>query len=168
MYDHIVGEVRLVQPAQVVLRAGGVGYVLQVPMGVSATLSNGQEACLFTILHVTDGNPTLLGFTNREDRDFARLLMSVSGVGPAMALAIQSTYTMEHYNIVADWHEREVGTVETRRSSSLPCTRCMMRPSWGRRRSAIFKLAIILIRLITAAVELAGGDSVSCSTPSIR
>lgn len=95
MYDHIVGEVRLVQPAQVVLRAGGVGYSLQVPMGVSATVSEGSAACLYTILHVTDGNPTLLGFSSSGDRDFARLLMSVSGVGPAMALAILSTYTME-------------------------------------------------------------------------
>ena len=95
MYDHITGEVRLVQPAQVVLRAAGVGYALHVPMGVSATLSEGADACLYTILHVSDGNPTLLGFSSRQDRDFARLLMSVSGVGPAMALAILSTYTME-------------------------------------------------------------------------
>ncbi len=61
-----------------------------------------------------------------------------------------------------------VGTVLTRRSSSLPCTRSMMRPSCGRRRSAMFSRAMILMRLITAAVRLAGGLSPSISTPSTR
>ncbi len=95
MYDHIAGKVLSVQPALVVLRASGVGYRLQVPMGVSTSLTEGTEACLYTILHVADGNPSLLGFHQRGDRDFARVLMSVSGVGPAMGLAILSTYTIE-------------------------------------------------------------------------
>jgi holliday junction DNA helicase RuvA len=95
VYDHIQGEVVTVQAARVVLRANGVGYELQVPMGVSSTLATGAQHCLFTILHVTDGNPTLLGFGDQRERDFARMLMSVSGVGPSMSLAILSTYTVE-------------------------------------------------------------------------
>jgi hypothetical protein len=80
---------------------------------------------------------------------------------------------IEHHRFaVEDTHDHRfavlVGTVLTRRSSSLPCTRSMMRPSCGRRRSAMLSLAMILTREITAAVELAGGDSTSCSTPSMR
>ena len=92
MYDHILGEVTAVHPAQVVLRCAGVGFDLKVPMGVSSALREGATACLYTILHVTDGNPTLLGFADRSEREFARLLMGVSGVGPAMSLAILSSY----------------------------------------------------------------------------
>ena len=61
-----------------------------------------------------------------------------------------------------------VGTVDTRRSISLPCTRSRMRPSCGSRRSAMSRLAMILIREITGADSRFGGDSTSCSTPSIR
>ena len=61
-----------------------------------------------------------------------------------------------------------VGTVLTRRSSSLPCTRSMIRPSCGRRRSAMLSLAMIFTREMTAAVRLAGGLSPSSSTPSMR
>jgi hypothetical protein len=43
-----------------------------------------------------------------------------------------------------------------------------MRPSWGRRRSAMLSRAMILMREITAAVERAGGASTSCNTPSMR
>ena len=95
MYDHILGEVVETKPARVVLRTAGVGYELKVPMGVSSGLQPGETACLYTILHVTDGNPTLLGFSDKEEREFARMILSVSGVGPAMSLAILSTYTAE-------------------------------------------------------------------------
>ncbi|CAM5636828.1 hypothetical protein RLIN73S_02508 [Rhodanobacter lindaniclasticus] len=61
-----------------------------------------------------------------------------------------------------------VGTVDTRRSSSLPCTRSWMRPSCGSRRSAMFSRAMIFTREITAAVDDDGGASTSCSTPSMR
>ena len=74
MYDHIQGEVTDVVAARVVLRAAGVGYELKVPTGVSASLKRGPVALLYTILHVTDGNPTLLGFSSREDREFARMI----------------------------------------------------------------------------------------------
>jgi len=93
MYDHIVGEVIEKHPARVVIRAGGVGYELEVPTGTSASVGVGEQAGLYTILHVVDGHPTLLGFTARADRDLARRLLGVAGVGKAMSLAILSTYT---------------------------------------------------------------------------
>ncbi len=92
MYDHILGECTDKLPARVVLRAGGIGYELKVPVNTSAQLKLGETAQLFTILHVVDGTPTLLGFKTPRDRELARRLMTVSGVGPTMALAILSTY----------------------------------------------------------------------------
>ena len=61
-----------------------------------------------------------------------------------------------------------VGIVDTRKSSSLPSICTLMRPSWGNRRSAIFSLAMILIREVTAAVDFTLGASISCKTPSTR
>ena len=54
-----------------------------------------------------------------------------------------------------------IGSVETRRSSLRPCTIARMRPSWGTRRSAMSRFAMILMRLRIAAFIDAGGDSVS-------
>jgi len=95
MYDHIAGEVIEVQPARVVVRAGGVGFELKVPMSTSERLRPGATETLLTILHVQDGMPTLLGFARPQERSLARLLLSVGGVGPTMALGILSTYTPE-------------------------------------------------------------------------
>jgi holliday junction DNA helicase RuvA len=93
VYDHLHGEILEAHPARVVIRAGGVGYELKVPMTTSAALSPGQEALLYTVLHVVDGQPTLLGFVSRAERDLARKMMSVSGVGPSTSLAILSMYS---------------------------------------------------------------------------
>ena len=95
MYDHIRGEVIEAQPARVVLRAGGVGYEFKVPLPTSRDLRPGGDATLYTILHVVDGNPSLLGFTHRTERDLARRLMTVSGVGPTVCLAVLSSYAPE-------------------------------------------------------------------------
>lgn len=95
MYDHIRGEVVEAQPTRAVLRAGGIGFDLKVPVRTSRDLRPGAEATLFTILHVVDGDPTLLGFATRAERDLARKLLTVSGVGPSVCLAVLSSFTPE-------------------------------------------------------------------------
>lgn len=95
MYDHIRGPVVDKQAARAVICAGGVGYELKVSLPTSSSLAVGEDCQLFTILHVVDGNPTLLGFATKTERSLARKLLSVSGVGPAMTLAILSTWSPE-------------------------------------------------------------------------
>jgi Holliday junction DNA helicase RuvA len=92
MYDHLVGEVTDKAGSRAVLRAGGVGYDLRVSMTTASQLRVGAPATLFTILHVVDGAPTLLGFASRSERELARRLLATSGVGPAIALSILSIY----------------------------------------------------------------------------
>ncbi len=92
MYDHLLGEVCESHPARVVLRAGGVGFEVKVPVSTSAGLKVGDTTQLHTILHVVDGMPTMLGFRSVRERELARRLMTVTGVGPSMALALLSTY----------------------------------------------------------------------------
>lgn len=97
MYDHIAGDVVEKQPARVVLCAGGVGYELKVSMHTSLALADDRTATLFTILHVVDGTPSLLGFASRTERELARRILNVTGVGPSIALSILSVHTPEEF-----------------------------------------------------------------------
>jgi len=92
MYDHLSGEVVEKSTARAVLRCGGVGYECRVSLSTAAALQVGATRQLFTILHVVDGTPSLLGFATRAERELAKKVMSVSGVGPAIALALLSVY----------------------------------------------------------------------------
>jgi Holliday junction DNA helicase RuvA len=86
MYDHFLGEVVETSGTRVVLRCGGIGYELKVPVGTATALRPGQQAVLHTILHVVEGSPSLIGFGSPAERDLARRILAVSGVGPAIAL----------------------------------------------------------------------------------
>ena len=63
---------------------------------------------------------------------------------------------------------KSVGSVDTRKSITLPLNFSLMRPSCGTRRSAMFSCAMILKRLTSAARSLIGGFITSCSAPSTR
>lgn len=90
MYDHLLGDVVEKQTSRAVLRCAGVGYELRISLNSASELKVGSSCQVFTILHVVDGNPSLLGFASRAERELARKLLSVSGVGPSIALALLS------------------------------------------------------------------------------
>jgi Holliday junction DNA helicase RuvA len=77
-----------------VLMTGGVGYELFVPASTLAALpAVGRKARLLTHLHVRDDAMILFGFATPAERDLFRLLTSVNGIGPKMALAVLSVLT---------------------------------------------------------------------------
>jgi Holliday junction DNA helicase RuvA len=92
MYDHLLGEIVEKQASRVVVRCAGVGYEVRVSLNSSAGLVLGAHCQVFTVLHVVDGVPSLLGFSTRAERELARRLLSVSGIGPAIALSLLSVY----------------------------------------------------------------------------
>ncbi len=92
MYDHLFGDVVEKETSRVVVRCGGVGYELRTSLNSSSELRVGTTGLVFTILHVVDGMPSLLGFATRAERDLARRLLAVSGVGPSIALALLSVH----------------------------------------------------------------------------
>lgn len=92
MYDHLFGEVVEKSTARTVLRCAGVGYECRISLSTAAALVVGSTQMLFTMLHVVDGTPSLLGFATRAERELAKKVMSVSGVGPSIALALLSVY----------------------------------------------------------------------------
>lgn len=95
MYDHLVGEVVEKLGSRAVLRVRDVGFELKVSLTTASQLKAGSQATLYTILHVVDGMPTLLGFATRSERELARKLLGISGVGPSIALSILSHYSAE-------------------------------------------------------------------------
>jgi len=76
---------------RVVLAAGGVGYEVLVPAQALARLpATGRVARVFTRLQVRDDAMVLYGFASADERTAFDLLVTVSGVGPKMALAVLS------------------------------------------------------------------------------
>jgi Holliday junction DNA helicase RuvA len=77
----------------VVLDVGGVGYLLQTTLRALRKAQGGGEVTLDTYLHVREDALQLYGFAEPAERELFELLLSVSGVGPKVALAILSSST---------------------------------------------------------------------------
>jgi Holliday junction DNA helicase RuvA len=91
MIAAVRGEVMVRRADHVVVDAGGVGYRLAVS---SETLKSvpaaGQDAFLHAELISREDSLALYGFASEEERDLFRLLISVSGIGPKVAIATLS------------------------------------------------------------------------------
>jgi Holliday junction DNA helicase RuvA len=77
----------------VVLDVGGVGYLVQTTRRALSKAQGGGEVTLDTYLHVREDALQLYGFAEPAERELFELLLSVSGVGPKVALAILSSST---------------------------------------------------------------------------
>ena len=77
----------------VVLDVNGVGYLVQTTLRALSKAQGGEEVVLDTYLHVREDALQLYGFAESAERELFELLLSVSGVGPKVALAILSSST---------------------------------------------------------------------------
>jgi Holliday junction DNA helicase RuvA len=76
--------------AGMVIEVGGVGYLVQATPGVLRRADLGGEIEVETYLHVREDALQLFGFAEAGERELFEQLLSVSGVGPKVALAIVS------------------------------------------------------------------------------
>jgi Holliday junction DNA helicase RuvA len=91
MIAAVRGEVLVRRPDHVVIDAAGVGYRLAVSAEtLKAVPATGREAFLHAELIARDDSLALYGFASEEERDLFRELISVSGVGPKVAIATLS------------------------------------------------------------------------------
>lgn len=90
MYAYIKGTVTEITADQIVSEASGVGYELHVSTKTADKLKLGEEAKLYTHLHLADGIQALYGFYTTEERDMFRNLITVTRVGPKLALSVLS------------------------------------------------------------------------------
>lgn len=90
MYAFIQGIVSEVTGGRAVVETQGVGYELFCSAMTLEKLTAGSQARLYTHLHLADGVMALYGFYEPEEKDMFRRLLSVTRVGPKLALSVLS------------------------------------------------------------------------------
>lgn len=91
MYSYIIGTLAGLEEGKVILDNNGIGYELNVSsFTLSKVGSVGKQIKLFTHLGVSDDAMRLYGFISEEERAMFLKLITVSGIGPKVALQILS------------------------------------------------------------------------------
>ena len=98
----IRGKLLEKSPVHAVVEVNGVGYLVQIPLSTFSQLPDQGEATLYTHLHINgnDFSLVLYGFSNPEDREIFKKLISVSGVGPNTARMVLSSLSADELRAV--------------------------------------------------------------------
>lgn len=95
MYNYIVGVVTHKEEGKIVLENNGIGYEINVSNHTLSLMSfDGEPTRIFTYLVVREDEMSLYGFSSIEEKNMFLKLITVSGIGPKMALGILSEITI--------------------------------------------------------------------------
>ncbi len=84
-----------------VIECGGVGYACRTTLATLSQMGRtGEEAMLYTYLHVREDNVELFGFATEQELNCFKMLITVSGVGPKAGLAILSDTSPERFALI--------------------------------------------------------------------
>lgn len=91
MIAHLRGSILEKHPNQVILEAAGVGYEVQIPISTFTSLpAEGSAVALRVYTHVREDTLSLFGFATAEEKLVFERLISVSGIGPKLAITVLS------------------------------------------------------------------------------
>ena len=88
MIASVEGFVGAITADSLVIEVGGIGYRVFAAPAILATAAPGKTLKLHTYHLVREDQQSLYGFRNAEELGFFNLLLTVTGVGPKVALAI--------------------------------------------------------------------------------
>ena len=96
MIAHLRGRLLSKHPNQAVVEAGGVGYDVTISIPTFSDLPKaGVEVALHIHTHVREDALSLFGFMRVEEKKLFEKLISVSGIGPKLAITILSGMSTE-------------------------------------------------------------------------
>ncbi|HVT02516.1 MAG TPA: Holliday junction branch migration protein RuvA [Thermoanaerobaculia bacterium] len=113
MIGYLEGRIHSLTTERVIVLAGGVGYMVQIPLSTYYRLEGSPTAALQIHTHVREDALALYGFSSVEEKFAFEKLISISGIGPRLAQVILSGID------VTDLAEAIVRS-DTRRLSSIP------------------------------------------------
>jgi holliday junction DNA helicase RuvA len=113
MIAYLEGSIRSLEPERVVVMAGGVGYLVNIPLSTYYKLEGTDRAALQIHTHVREDALALYGFVTAGEKAAFEKLISISGIGPRLAQVILSGISTEDL-------AEAVMRGDSRRLSSIP------------------------------------------------
>ncbi len=100
MYAYIKGKLEARGNDYIILEAGGIGYKISTSLTtLEAAGQPGRDFKVFTHLYVREDVMSLFGFATHEELSTFELLLTVSGVGPKVALSLLSSVSPSKFGL---------------------------------------------------------------------
>ena len=112
MIAYLKGKVLTITSETAIVEVGGVGYELYCSGGAFRKIVVGEIVELYTYLQVKEDGITLFGFASPKEKELFLKVISVSGVGPKMGIAILT-------GLSADEFTQAIATADVKRLSAV-------------------------------------------------
>lgn len=110
MIAHLRGRLLSKTPQTAVVEAAGVGYEVTISIPTFTTLpAEGNEVALLVYTHVREDALALFGFTTPTEKRLFEKLLSISGIGPKLAITVLSGLPPER--LIAAIHSQDHATL---------------------------------------------------------
>ena len=90
MIGYLSGKIISSKPTQLLLDVNGVGYDINISINTFEKIAEKETVNLFIHTNVKDDSISLYGFYNEAEKGMFELLISISGIGPKLALSLLS------------------------------------------------------------------------------
>ncbi|MBO7526705.1 MAG: Holliday junction branch migration protein RuvA [Clostridia bacterium] len=98
MYSYIIGVITHKEDGRITLENNGIGYEINVSNQTLSSFSFENEPVkLYTYLNVREDEMSLFGFATTEEKNLFLKLITVSGIGPRMAIGILSEVSISGF-----------------------------------------------------------------------
>ena len=87
MYSYIKGQIKEIEPKNIILESNNIGYEIIVPNPYSYSVSD-KIITVYIYHYLKEDLELFYGFSKKEEKDLFLKLLSVSGIGPKSALSI--------------------------------------------------------------------------------
>ena len=113
MIEYLKGTIVEINPAYIVLEAGGIGYFLNISLNTYSALGKGEIVTMPVHEVIREDAHLLFAFADREERELFRLLISVNGVGPNTArMMLSSLRPSEVVNAISESNVHAIKSIK--------------------------------------------------------
>ncbi len=91
MISSLLGKITEIREDSIEITVGGVGYEISVTLTAIEKLHVGEDTHIYTYMSVREDGISLYGFLTIEEKKMFLKLISISGIGPKVAITILSS-----------------------------------------------------------------------------
>ena len=111
MFEYISGKLTIKKIDYVAIDINGLAYKIHISLKTFEKLDNiGNSEKLYIYTNVKEDDISLYGFKTQNERELFKALISISGVGPKLAIAILSTFNTREIIDIVNENETKIFT----------------------------------------------------------
>lgn len=95
MIGYLKGKIISAKPTQIILDVNNIGYLIHISISTFEKISDQNEVSLYIHTYVREDALNLYGFYTEAEKEMFELLISISGIGPKVALSILSGISVD-------------------------------------------------------------------------